>query len=136
MDGKYKFPVRFRKSLEVYNLHRVVQDPETVAKHGLIVVEGFFGVMRLQQHGYTNVVALMGKELSDRQAELLLSVTNRLTIFLDGDEPGREAAKRVGERLAGSAFVRIVRYPDGPKRKPAHFTKEELREILKQNAPG
>lgn len=130
IDGKYKFPPRFRKSLEVYNLHRALQDPETIAKYGLIIVEGFFGVMRLHQYGYTNVVALMGKELSDTQAELLLSVTNRLTLFLDGDEPGREAAKRVGERLAGRGFMRIVQYPDGPKRKPAQFTKDELRELL------
>jgi DNA primase len=135
IDGKYKFPPRFRKSFEVYNLHRVLQDPETLTKHGLIVVEGFFGVMRLHQHGYSNVVALMGKELSDTQAELLRSVTNRLTLFLDGDEPGREAAKRVGERLAGGAFVRIVQYPDGPKRKPAHFTKEDLRALLQQGHP-
>lgn len=130
IDGKYKFPPRFKKSLEVYNLHRALQDPETITKHGLIVVEGFFGVMRLYQLGYTNVVALMGKELSDAQAELLLAATDRITLFLDGDEPGRDAARRVGEKLAGRAFVRTVQYPAGPKRKPAHFTKEELRELL------
>lgn len=133
IDGKYKFPPKFRKSLEVYNLHRALQQPEVVEKYGLIIVEGFFGVMRLYQHGFPNVVALMGKELSEQQAELLLAASNRFTVFLDGDEPGRAAAQKVSARLSRSAFVRVIEYPDGPKRKPAHFEKEELRSLLAIN---
>ncbi len=129
-EGKYKVPPGFHKSLEVFTLHRILQNSEVIAKYGLIVVEGFFGVFALWQCSYKNVVALMGKELSDRQAELLLSASDRFTIFLDGDEPGRLASQQVAEKLGRSAFVRVIEYPPGPKRKPAQFNKDELKGLL------
>ncbi len=128
-EGKYKVPPGFRKSLEVFNLHRALADKE-VGKYGLIIVEGFYGVFWLHQCGYKNAVALMGKELSDRQAELLLSASDRFTVFLDGDEAGRLASAKVAAKLARSAFVKVIEYPPGPKRKPAHFSKEELKGLL------
>lgn len=134
-EGKYKIPPGFHKSLEVFNLHRVLASKE-LEKYGLIVVEGFFGVFTLWQWGYKNVVALMGKELSNRQAELLLSASNRLTIFLDGDEPGRLASSKVAEKLGRSAFVRMIEYPPGPRRKPAQFSKEGLKGILSAYKPS
>jgi len=78
----------------------------------------------------------MGKELSDRQTELLLSASDRFIIFLDGDEPGRQASEKIAARLIHSAFVRVVQYPEGPKRKPAQFSKEEIREILAVYKPS
>lgn len=135
-EGKYKVPPGFRKSLEVFNLHRALQNKETVAKYGLIIVEGFFGVFWLWQCGYKNAVALMGKELSDCQAELLLSVSDRFTIFLDGDEPGRLASQKVSEILGRFAFVRVIEYPPGQKRKPAQFSKEELKGFLTAYKPS
>jgi DNA primase len=134
-EGKYKIPPGFGKSLEVFNLHRVLAGKET-GKYGLIIVEGFFGVFWLVQNGYKNVVALMGKELSDRQAELLLSASDRFTVFLDGDESGRPASGKVAARLARSAFVKVIECPKGPKRKPAHFNKEELKELLSIQKPS
>ena len=133
-EGKYKVPPGFKKSLEVFNLHRALAGKE-IGKYGLIIVEGFFGVFWLYQCGYKNAVALMGKELSDRQAELLLSSSDRFNLFLDGDEPGRSAAEKVAAKLAHSAFVRVIEYPPGPKRKPAHFSKEELKGLLPAYKP-
>lgn len=136
LTGKYKFPPGFKKSLVVFNLHRALQNREVVAKYGLIVVEGFFGVAWLWQQGYKNAVALMGRELSDRQTELLLSATGRLTLFLDGDEPGREATVKITEKLIHKIFVRVIAYPEGPKRKPAHFPKDELKKLLSTPSPA
>lgn len=135
-EGKYKVPPGFKKSQEVFNLHRYLAESEVVAKYGLIIVKGFFGVFWLYQNGYKNAVALMGKEISDKQAELLISASDRFTIFLDGDEPGRAASKEVVSKLIHSAFVRLVAYPEGPKRKPAHFSKEELKGLLAVNKPS
>ena len=78
----------------------------------------------------------MGKELSDRQAELLVSESDRFIIFLDGDEPARVASKRVTGKLIHKSFVRVVRYPDGPKRKPAHFDKDELKKLISIGNPS
>jgi len=135
-EGKYKVPPGFKKSLEVFNLHRALGEKEAVGKYGLIVVEGFFGVFWLYQKGFKNVVALMGKELSDRQTELLLSASDRFTIFLDGDEPGRLASEKIAARLINSAFVRVIKYPDGPKRKPASFTRVELEKLVIRYKPS
>lgn len=131
IEGKYKLPPGFQKMLEVYNIHRVLDEKDLIEKHGLIIVESFFGVFWLWQHGYSNVVALMGRELSDQQLKLLLSVTNRFTLFLDGDEPGLKATEKITTQLLSNSFARIIQYPSGPKRKPAHFEKSELKALLK-----
>ena len=135
-DGKYKVPPGFKKSLEVFNLNRVLEQKDLIDKYGIIIVEGFFGVFWLYQNGFKNVVALMGKELSDRQREPLLSATDRFTIFLDSDEPGRLATEKLSGKLIHSAFVRIIEYPEGPRRKPAHFEKDELKELLSVKKPS
>src|SRR2546423_8282068 len=63
-EGKYKLPPGFHKSLEIFNLHRA----KTCARgHGLVIVEGFFDVMRLSQSGVCHAVALMGSSLSEAQ---------------------------------------------------------------------
>ncbi|NQU67352.1 MAG: toprim domain-containing protein [Candidatus Marinimicrobia bacterium] len=101
----------------------------------MIVVEGFFGVMHLWQCGFKNVVALMGKELSDKQLGLLLSSSDRITLFLDGDPPGRDASKKVTAQLINSTFVRVIKYSEGKMRKPAHFEKKKLVELLRKHTP-
>ena len=48
-EGKYKLPAGFHKSLVLYNLHRA----KALAKEqGLVVVEGFFGAMKIAQSGF------------------------------------------------------------------------------------
>jgi len=135
-EGKYKVPPGFKKSLEVFNLHRLLENRGEVDRFGLIIVESFFSVFWLHQCGYKNAAALMGKELSDRQAEQLLQASDRFTIFLDGDEPGRTASRKVTDRLIGSAFVKVIKYPPGSKRKPSQFQKRELHELLKTKTPS
>jgi DNA primase len=52
---KYKLPPNFKKLLEVFNLDRAIKEP---ADTPLVIVEGFFDVIKLHQHGYRKVVAL------------------------------------------------------------------------------
>lgn len=129
-EGKYKIPPSFLKSLEVFNLNRVVGEQERIEKYGLIIVESFFSVFWLYQLGFKNIVSLMGWSISDQQIEKLVKVSKMLTVFLDGDKTGREATEKIVERLNPHAFVRVIHYPDGPKRKPTHFEKDELRKLL------
>jgi hypothetical protein len=46
--GKYKLPEGFKKSLELFNFHRAMSEPEETP---LVIVEGFFDCMRLWQRG-------------------------------------------------------------------------------------
>ena len=107
--GKYELPGGFHKSLELFNLHRVKH-----CKH-IAVVEGFFGTIRM--HGLrVPTVGLMGTSISDEQIALLRGHCRNLrslTVLLDGDEPGRDAADQIASLLAHHWWVRIVTLPDG-----------------------
>jgi hypothetical protein len=105
--GRYELPAGFRKELELFNLSRVAH-----CRH-LVVVEGFFGAIHL--FGLrTPAVALMGTSISVKQLELLAHATARhVTVMLDGDEAGREAAEKVAGAIANVAWSRIVHLPAG-----------------------
>jgi DNA primase len=119
-EPKYKLPAGFKKSAVLFNLHRVVRDT-------VIIVEGFFDCLKVNQAGYIEVVALMGSSLSARQEELL-RVFEDIIILLDGDAAGREAAKEIASRLVSSHFVRVVSLPDGVQ--PDQLSSEEIVKLL------
>ena len=120
--GKYELPKGFRKDLELFNLHRVAH-----CRH-LIVVEGYFGAIRL--HGARlPAVALMGTSVSVKQLELLAHANARhITVLLDGDDPGREAAEKVAGAIANIAWARIVQLPDGSQ--PDTIDQAQLERLL------
>jgi len=63
-EEKYKLPPGFKKSIVLYNLHRVK------GKEPLFVVEGFISIVRLHKLGI-DAIALMGRSLSQEQEKLL-----------------------------------------------------------------
>ena len=91
---KYRLPAGFRKSHLLFNLDRA---RHAGARH-VIVVEGFFDALKVHQAGHA-VVALMGTSFSQRQSELLTSHFARVTLLLDGDQPGRRAAEIIAQSL-------------------------------------
>ena len=112
-EPRYKFPVHFRKSLVLFNLHRAVHHGKAV-----IVVEGFFDCFNVYQAGFPCVVALMGCSLSHRQEALLQHHFRQVTLMLDGDNAGRRAGAMIAARLATKLAVRVVEdstwYATGP----------------------
>ena len=105
--GKYKLPKGFKKDRVLYNYHRAKESAD-----GLILVEGFFSVLKLHEAGLTNVVASMGCELSDHQAKLL-GAAKEILILFDGDEAGRRGAAAAAEKLAPHTLVRVAQLPEG-----------------------
>lgn len=65
----------------------------------VIIVEGYMGVIVLQQCGVPNVVACMGTALTERQLRILKPMTEVLILALDADTAGRLATER-GVRMA------------------------------------
>jgi DNA primase len=104
---KYKLPQGFRKSLELYNIDRASKKPGP-----LVIVEGFFGCMKLHQFGYRKVVALMGSTMSAAQEELIKRHTDRnsqVIVMLDEDEAGKAGRDDIAVRLAKFCFADEVR---------------------------
>lgn len=95
-------------------------------EHG-VVVEGFFDVMYLRQHGY-NAVGVMGTHLSGVQREKLVRFFGSLTIIPDGDDAGIVAADRMRHALSKRISVRVAK--PLPGRDPDDYTPEELLRIV------
>lgn len=122
-NPRYRFPsgrerkgakIEFRKSLLVYNGHRL-----TVPVDNLVVVEGFPSVWWLHQYGCPPAVALMGSECSDEQAELIVAAVKpagRLWLMPDGDRAGERLAQQLFALLSPRRFVRW--YKLGERRQP------------------
>lgn len=107
-EPRYRFPVRFRKSFVLFNLHRAAAEGKSV-----IVVEGFFDCFNVHQAGLPCVVALMGCSLSLRQEELLHEHFREVVLLLDGDRAGRIAATAIAQRLVSKVSTRLIEIPDG-----------------------
>ncbi len=126
---KYKLPQGFRKSLELFNIDRAVKEP---AEKPLVIVEGFFGCMKLHQLGCRKVVALMGSTMSGAQEELIRKHTGRnsqVIVMLDEDEAGKFGREDIAVRLAKFCFVKTHVF-DEPGTQPDQLSAENLAEIL------
>jgi DNA primase len=94
----------------------------------LVVVEGFFGAILLHSERIP-AVALMGTSVSVHQLEPLARANARhVTVMLDGDEPGREAAEEVAGAIANVAWSRIVHLADGAQ--PDTLDRAQLERLL------
>jgi DNA primase len=125
---RYKLPKGFFKSQEVYNIDRASLEP---AEKPLVIVEGFFDVMKLYQHGCKKVVALMGSTMSVAQEQLLrqhFPTTRHVIIALDEDEAGREGRKEIAPRLAQWSYVKAFVF-EKEDMQPEHLSAEQV-EVL------
>ena len=116
---KYKLPRGFRKSLELFNLHRALKESNA---QPLIVVEGFFGCMKLSQAGHQKTVALMGSMLSQTQESLIIETVGSngsVILMFDEDEAGRKGRNEARQRLTEKVNVKVIEFlqkgqqPDG-----------------------
>ena len=130
-EPKYRLPRGFKKSLELFNLHRAVKED---ARLPLIVVEGFFGCMTVWQAGHRRVVSLMGSMLSDAQEQLIertVGPGGRVILLFDEDEAGRKGSREAQGRLEKLLEVRPVSLGSAGSQ-PDGLSPEQLTELLNQ----
>lgn len=119
-----------RKSMSLWNGHTLYSGLFTSYKPDpLVVVEGFKACMWLWQSGITNVVALLGSNLSHSQKWLLERMGGPTYIMLDNDKAGFTARKSIGATLAKSLEVHMVEY-DPEYRQPSDVPSDELEPFL------
>jgi len=126
---KYKLPAGFKKSLELFNLHRAIQRQ---SEEPLVIVEGYFDCIKLWQHGVKRVVALMGSTLSAAQAELIRNHTNAqslVLVMLDEDEAGRSGRQEIVCRLSRFCFLKLHQF-ENTDTQPEHLSAEQVRHII------
>jgi DNA primase len=102
----------FRKGRTLYNLH--------AARHAMrreemvILVEGYFDVIRLVLAGVENVVAPLGTALTHEQAALLKRYAPAATLLYDSDQAGLKATFRAGDELLRHDMrVKVATMPPG-----------------------
>jgi len=125
-DGrpKYRLPDGFKKSQEIFRMSKALQEDADLP---IVIVEGFFDVMRLWQLGIRKSVALMGSSMSDAQEAMLiqyLAPGSRVIVMFDEDEAGISGRESVLQRLALKAYVRVVSFARSGSQ-PENLTAEE-----------
>jgi DNA primase len=102
----------FHKGRLLYNLHQSktsIRQEQTV-----ILVEGYFDVLRLVLAGVDHVVAPMGTGLTGDQAALLRRFAPAATLLYDSDDAGLKATFRAGDELLRHGVrVRVATMPPG-----------------------
>jgi DNA primase len=98
----------------------------------LVIVEGFFGCMKLHQFGCRRVVALMGSTMSAAQEELIKRHTDRnsqVIVMLDEDEAGRAGREDIAVRLAKFVFVKVHTFAEDGQQ-PENLSAEEVKQLF------
>lgn len=111
---KYMHSKGFKRDRLLYGEHQLLlPEEEDDTKCVGYVVEGFFDVIKLWQHGYDNVVAIMGSYLSSTQEQKLVDSFDSVVVVPDGDKPGYEASERIQAQLKKRLRCTIVPMPVG-----------------------
>ena len=82
----------FKKNALLYNYHRA---RDYLKKNdSIIIMEGFFDVIRASTIGVNNCIATMGTAFTTNHANLLKKITNNIILCFDGDQAGEEATTK------------------------------------------
>jgi DNA primase len=131
-NPRYRFPgsrehdekiFEFRKTLFLYNGFRIKAPVDD-----LIVVEGFTGVWWLTQHELPSVVATMGADCSERQAEIIVSLVKpngRVWIAPDGDKAGERHAQTLLSLISPHRLMRWLKMASD--KQPTDLSAAELK---------
>ena len=79
----------FDKSNILYNYHRAHN--KLSKNDSIIIMEGYFDVIRASTVGINNCVAPMGTALTKKHIKTLKKITNNIVLCFDGDEAGKNA---------------------------------------------
>jgi len=87
----------YKKSEILYGLHQAISSIRE--KKAVIIVEGYFDLLRLADCGIQNVIASSGTALSESQGRLIKRYTDTAIFAYDSDDAGINAAIRNSQIL-------------------------------------
>jgi len=105
----------FRKGQELYGLF---EGSEAVRKKDRVLVcEGYLDVIQLAQAGFEESVAALGTAITPQHVSTLLRLADTVVFAFDGDEAGRNAARRALQAtlavIPDTKTVRFALLPQG-----------------------
>jgi len=127
----------FKKGKSLYGIH---QAKEKIRRtKSVVVVEGYFDVIRMHASGFEEAVAPMGTALTENHLETVARLGDRAILLFDGDTAGRAAAVRSLDQAWNLEIpVAIALMPEGED--PDDFLlshkAEELDELLSRAVPA
>lgn len=129
-DPKYlnspESPV-FKKGEVLYGMRQARRS--IMDKGAVIVVEGYFDLLALHEHGFTNTVATMGTALTSAQVRSFKTMVERVYTLFDSDRAGHAASVRALELfLEEGMHGRAVAIPRG--KDPDDFLRENGPEAM------
>lgn len=125
-EPRYLFEKGFSKSNYLYNSDSIPDKSKN-----LLLVEGLFSVFKIYQFtGRKSVVSSMGCNVSNNQLQLLIEKNLPVYVMMDGDEPGRRAAKKITDSLKDKLETKIVDLDDNVQ--PDELSKQQLNKIFKK----
>lgn len=102
----------FDKSSTLFALYQA--RGEIKSKGFSLVAEGYFDVIALHSHGFTNSVATMGTALTANHIRTLKAFSPSIYTLFDADDAGRKATLRgLDKFLAEDIPARVVELPQG-----------------------
>lgn len=121
----------FKKRRVLFNLDSA---KEHIRKQGFVlIVEGYFDVVRLHEAGYGNCVATMGTALTKEHVEVLKRYTEDIYMLYDGDSAGYNSAlKSLEVFMSLNSFPSAIFLPtdEDPDSYLDKFGKEGFDELL------
>jgi DNA primase len=102
----------FSKGRLLYGLHVAKQSIRRDER--LVLVEGYFDLMRVVEAGIESVVASLGTALTEDQARLVARYTKHVVLLYDSDQAGLKATFRSGDLLLAQGIaVTVATLPEG-----------------------
>src|SRR5947199_881255 len=125
----------YSKSQVLYALHFARDAAQKAGR--LVVVEGYFDCLSLQQAGIENVVASCGTSLTQQQVAIMARYVPEVVMNYDPDAAGQNAMRRSIDLLLAKALrIRILKLSGGLD--PDDFVRKEGAEVYRRllaNAP-
>jgi DNA primase len=130
---KYLYPDDSDKTRLLFGACQI--DLGMVRSEGIVLVEGSLDVIRLHQHGFRNVVGILGSFVSEFQAREISSLRpKRIFTMFDKDASGVSATISTYNRLGRKIPIRVCRFPKG-KDDPAEMEREEVSRAIENAMP-
>lgn len=119
-----KASISFKKGNLLFGLFENKQS--ILDKGHVYVVEGQFDVIKASEIGFTNIVALGSKSMTDYQYSLISRYSSNIFLLLDNDEPGETGRRNILKKFGSYSNIKNFYIPNQYKDIDEYITKENI----------